>query len=286
VKVLLINIDSKIPNFALEKIAIYHKAKGDNIIWNMPLMANSSDKIYVSCVFKENKHLAKQYEMYPHAIIGGSGYDLKKRLPGKIEKIKPRINLGFTSRGCTRNCKFCIVPQKEGGIKSTNDLYDIWDGKSKLVTLLDNNILAIPHHFYHICNQSINERVKIDFNQGLDHRLLTIKIIKYLKQTPHIEWRFAYDHPKHRKTVNRAIALLQAFGIKRCSWYVLVGFDTTLKQDLQRLNHLKFLNQNAYVMRYKKDKKYIPIARWANQRHIFQGMTYKQFCKKEGYKED
>jgi len=38
-------------------------------------------------------------------------------------------------------------------------------------------------------------------------------------------------------------------------------------------------NQNAYVQRYNQiqDKKYIPLARWANQHHIFQGMTWKQF---------
>lgn len=49
--------------------------------------------------------------------VGGTGWDLKKRLPPEIENMKPDDTLygidygmGFTSRGCIRNCKFCVVP--------------------------------------------------------------------------------------------------------------------------------------------------------------------------------
>ena len=107
-KILIINIDSKkIPNLALKKIEKYHLDKGDEVMWDMPLFAHLSDKIYVSCVFEKNK---KQCETWgTRAEIGGSGYDINSKLPEEIENIKPRINLGFTSRGCIRNCKFCIV---------------------------------------------------------------------------------------------------------------------------------------------------------------------------------
>ena len=58
-RILFIDIDSKIPNFALKKIEKYHLDKGDEIIWNNELFKNSVDKIYVSCVFDWNKSKCK-----------------------------------------------------------------------------------------------------------------------------------------------------------------------------------------------------------------------------------
>lgn len=273
-KVSIINIDSKIPNLALKKIEKYHLEKGDEVIWDFPLMP--VDKTYVSIVFNWNQNQAKQY---PNAEIGGSGYDLKKTLPLEIDRTKPRINIGFTTRGCIRKCPFCIVPEKEGGIKIEGDIYDLWDKKSKDIILLDNNILALSKHFKLICSQLRKEKLRVDFNQGLDCRLLNKDMVKELKSIRHIEYRFAFDSMKIEPQVIKAIKLLRKYKINRCNWYVLVGFNTTFKEDLIRLNLLRKLNQNAYVQRYNftQDKKYIPLARWANQHHIFNGMTWEQF---------
>ena len=266
--VLLINIDSKIPNLALKKIEQFHLEQGDNVVWDMPLFAHKSERIYVSCIFKENRAKAAAWEVYSQAHIGGSGYDLSIKLPSEIEVMKPRLNMGFTTRGCIRNCGFCIVPKKEGSIKITGDLYDLWDGKSKKITLMDNNILAVPDHFFKICDQAREMKVKLDFNQGLDHRLLTPAITHALANTPMTTYRFAYDSLRYRKTVNRAVSLLHAHGIKYAIWYVLVGYDTSLKEDVQRINHLRFLKQRAFVQRFKMNRIYIPLARWANNRLV------------------
>lgn len=281
-KIMLIDIDSKIPNLALKKIEKHHKDRGDKIIWNLPLWRNQVDKIYVSCVFSKNKSQCKEWE--GRAEIGGSGYSLTKTLPQEIEDLKPRINLGFTTRGCIRKCPFCIVPKKEGKIKVVGDLLDLWDNKAKDLIVLDNNILALPKHFELVCRQAQKNKIRIDFNQGLDHRLLTQEIIDLMKSIRHIEYRFAFDHPSFKPTVDKAITLLQKNKINRCNWYVLVGFNTIFQEDLDRLNYLKERKQNAYVQRYKWDRQYIPLARWVNQHHIFHSMTYEQFldkCKKE-----
>jgi hypothetical protein len=280
-KVVLIDIDSKIPNLALKKIEKYHLDKGDSVVWNNELMASISDKTYVSCVFDENKEQAKKWEGI--AEVGGSGYSLDKVLPLEIENIKLKINMGFTTRGCIRKCQFCIVPQKEGHIRVVGDLLDLWDGKTKDVVILDNNILALPEHFKMISKQAKANKIRLDFNQGLDHRLLTQDIVNDMKSISHIEYRFAYDHPSYLPTVSKAIDLLQANKINRCSWYVLVGFNTTFEQDMERLEYLRSRNQNAYVQRYKTvkaEKKYIALARWVNQHHIFQAMTWKQFIER------
>ena len=65
------------------------------------------------------------------------------------------------------------------------DIYDIWDGKSKTLTIMDNNILGKPDHFKKICAQLREEKVRVDFNQGLDIRLLDDTLIKELKTIPH-----------------------------------------------------------------------------------------------------
>jgi hypothetical protein len=275
-KILLINIDSKIPNLALEKIAEYHIGKGDQLFWDMPLI--QADKTYVSCVFTKNKWKAEQWKN--KAEIGGSGYSLEITLPLEIEEIKPHINLGFTTRGCIRKCPFCIVPAKEGKIRVVGDLLDLWDGESRDVILMDNNILALPEHFEKICKQAQENKIRVDFNQGLDHRLLTPEIVKILKQTPHVEYRFAFDHPSYLPTVDKAITMLQAEGINRCTWYVLVGFNTTFDEDLERVNYLKSRNQNAFVQRYEtcyNKTAYSLLARWANQHHIFHTYTWREF---------
>lgn len=234
--ILIIDIDSKIPNLALKKIEKFYEEQGEEVVWNMPIMAHQADKIYVSCVFKDNRHLCEQWE--GRSEIGGSGYDLTINLPPEIDAVKPHINMGFTSRGCIRNCKFCIVPEKEGRIHIDGDLFDIWDGKSKAITLLDNNILALPEHFKLICRQARENKIKVDFNQGLDHRLLTQEVVDILKTIRHDELRFAFDSPRQINTVSRAISLLKKNNIKQAFWYVLTGYETTFNEDLERLNYL------------------------------------------------
>lgn len=212
--------------------------------------------------------------------MGGSGIDLKTTLPAEIEAVNPRLNYGFTTRGCIRKCKFCIVPEKEGRIRPDRDLLDLWDGKNRDIILYDNNILAMPQHFEKVCSDAREHNIRLDFNQGLDHRLLTQEIVDLLKTISHHELRFAFDSMALFASVEHALNLLQRNGINRCLWYVLCGFDTSFEEDLARLNYLRERNQNAYVMRYnsaRTDKRLIALSRWANQHHIFQGMTWEQF---------
>jgi len=277
--ILIIDIDSKIPNLALKKIEKFHLDKGDIVTWNMPLMRYDADKIYVSCIFTKNKNLCDEW--IGDALIGGSGWDLTTELPSEIEEIKPHINLGFTTRGCIRKCPFCIVPKKEGMVRVVGNLLDLWDGKARDVVLMDNNILALPEHFKIICQQARENKIRLDFNQGLDHRLLTDDLCVELKSIRHIEYRFSFDNPTTLPTVKRAIRLLKEHGLSPSMWFVLVGFDTTFEQDLDRLNFLKNSGQDAFVQRFETcyhEKKYIQLARWANQHNIFKKMTFDEFA--------
>ena len=280
-RVLIMDIDSKIPNLALKKIEKYHLDKGDNIVWNNELFQGAVDKTYVSIVFDWNKDKALQF---PNAEIGGSGYDLKKVLPKEIDIVKPKINWGFTTRGCIRQCSFCIVPKKEGSIRVEGDVYDIWDGKSKEIVIMDNNIIALPEHFKKVCSQIKKENLRVDFNQGLDHRLLTNELAKILKDIKTRYYRFSFDNINQETTVAKALKILREEGIKRCVWFVLVGYNSTPQEDLYRANFLRDNNQDVYIQRYKyvqKEPFYIALARWGNQHHIFKGMTWEQFINRD-----
>lgn len=281
-KILLIDIDSTISNLALKKIEKYHLDLGDEVVWNLPLYRHLADKVYVSCVFTKNKYKCFDYEDDPKCLVGGSGYDYCD-LPQEIEAVKPHINLGFTTRGCIRKCEFCIVPQKEGKIRVVGDLLDLWDGKTKDVVLLDNNILALPNHFKLICKQARENKIRLDFNQGLDHRLLNQDIINDIKTISHQELHFAWDKMSDYDTVVMAINLLYKNNINRCNWLVLAGFDSTFSEDLYRVIYLRSQNQNAYLMRYngKTTKELTALSRWVNNRAWFHGCTWEQFINRK-----
>jgi hypothetical protein len=272
-RILVVNIDSTIPNLALKKIEKYYIDKGDEVIWDMPLWAELADKVYVSCIFPKNKQRA--VSIYSEAIIGGSGYDLHIKLPPEIEAVKPRINWGFTTRGCIRKCPFCFVPKMEGYIHIVGDIYDLWDGESKEIYLMDNNILALPDHFRKICEQIRKENLRVDFNQGLDHRLLTRDLWLELLSLKHIhEIRFAFDDIAYRSTALRALELMSANGLKdwQTRWYVYVGVKDTLETVYERLNILKTYKQHAYLMRDEQvhdEPIWIALATWTSLQGAF-----------------
>lgn len=291
-KVMIVNYDSVIPNVALHKIKMYHEEKGDDIIENFPLAAHTCDKVYVSCVFSENKDscLSEWGEMHK-ANVGGSGVNLHKPLPLEIENMRPRINYGFTTRGCVRRCKFCVVPTKEGKIRVVeDDLRNIWDGVSNGIVLLDNNVFGKPEHFKKICRQANELGIKVDFNQGLDARLLTDDLVKHMKISMNTyNAHFAYDDVKYEKDVKKAIALLKKNGIKSVIWLVLVGFNSTPTEDMARVEYLRREGQRVYVMRYRGEGGvakpnhpfYVSFAHWANWRPLFKTMTFLEYLEKK-----
>jgi hypothetical protein len=292
VKVLLVNIDSeKMPNLALEKIRMFHTQEGDevtdNVGWEPNFDAQTADMIYVSCIFTKNSYKCEEWTQFDNVLIGGSGYDLQSVLPSYIAAMKPKLNFGFTLRGCIRECEFCVVPQKEGKLRIVGSIYDIWDGVADKIVLMDNNILAHRDHFCKTAVEIVKNKLKIDFNQGLDYRLLTDNICIYLKAMRREQYKFAFDHPSEKGAVNDAVDMLYSFGIKANTWYVLVGFDSTLHEDFERVAFLRSKGERPFVMRYADEYKYIPLAIWINTKQLYR-KSFKKFLnmkKREKYLE-
>lgn len=261
-KVLLMDLDiinrrKVFPNLALMKLSQFYKAKRDEVYLNFPLC--QPDISYASCVFTWNSK--RKNSLSPDAIIGGSGIDLRVELPPEIEHIMPdytlypniNFSLGFTSRGCIRKCPFCIVPQKEGNIKPTASIYEFWNRNHKKIVLLDNNLLASPN-WRETLSDLCRERVGVDFNQGLDIRLIDDEKVHFLKRVKAKTLRFAFDDIAFEAATRRGIELLISNDIspRKLCFYVLVGFNNKKRDDSwERMKILKSYDVDVYPTIYK-----------------------------------
>ena len=279
-KIGLIDIDSKIPNLALMKLSAWHKRQGDPVEFYMPLW--NYDKVYASKIF----NFSLLPEMPIETIKGGTGFDLENKLPEEIENIYPDYSLyrcdyamGFITRGCLRKCSFCVVPQKEGHIKKVSDISQFWNGQSHIM-LLDNNLTA---HLdcIEILRDLKKTKARIDFNQGLDLRLISPEIatelstIKLWKQI-----HFAWDDVRLEKSIKNGIDILIANGVKqhKIMVYVLIGFNSTQEEDLYRVLKLREWGVDSFVMPFdKKDSYQKKFARWVNHKAIFKTVKWTNY---------
>ena len=273
----LYNLEPQYTNIALEKVRLFYTGRGERIEDYLPLERDKYDIVYCSSIFTWTN---KSYVM-PDMICGGTGFNLETTLDPAIDKMKPKINVGFTTRGCIRKCSFCVVHEKEGHIRAVGDIYDFWDGQSGNIRLIDNNILALPVHFEMICGQLKKEDLKVDLTHGLDIRLLNEHMLELLKSIRHEEYHFAFDNVKNEKAIRRGVGLLKDGGINQSIFYVLVGYDSTPEEDLYRCNVLKELNQRAYVMKYNKMQSDFTnaLASWANNRMFFMKVSFREWVK-------
>lgn len=300
-KVLLIDADgvNGFPNLALMKLSAWYNAQGDHVdlIKGIPTTPplERYDKALASCVFFQNRESVLSYLRLLDCPweLGGSGYDLETELPYEIEHSRPDYGLyptpfsiGFTSRGCIRKCGFCIVQKKEGHIRDNAPISEFHNPDHDRLVLLDNNFLASPkrkENLAYIREQGLS----VNFNQGLDARLITWKVAEELASIKLYAWRFktkgfhiAFDSPISEKAVRRAISNCANAGIRsyRIMCYVLVGFDTTLEQDLDRVMILKEIGAIPFVMVYNKTDNPVlwDLARWVNRKY-YQFIDWKDY---------
>lgn len=284
----LVDVDGhNFPNLALMKISAWHKNKGDNVEWNNSF--KHYEKVYMSKVFtftQDHQIIINANEI----IKGGTGYNLTSKLPEDIEKSRPDYTLynikniayGFLTRGCPRNCKFCIVGEKEG-LKSykVSDLNNFWD-KQKNIELLDPNILAANEHL-ELLDQLIQSKSYINFNQGLDCRLLTEKNIEKILSCKIKMIHFAWDKQKDEDLIIKKLEMFNKYcnlNERKKRVYVLVNFDTAFEYDIYRVETLKKLKYDPYIMIYDKlnsDTKYKKLQRYVNNKFIFYANNVNNF---------
>ncbi len=283
-KIGLFDINSKYHNLALMKISAWHKSFGDHTEFYNPLMKKTYDRVYVSKIF--SKHNIEEGYIPENSIVGGSGYSLKTVLPYDMEHSMPDYSLynldyslGFTTRGCIRNCGFCIVRQKEGDIKEHAEVEEFLNPKSNIVVLLDNNFLALPSHIRKL-QKYIDKGWKMDFNQGLDIRLINKENAELLARVKHYKQiHFAWDQMSYEKEVKEGLKILFKAGIKpyRIMVMMLCNYNTSFEEDMYRFSELINLGVDPFVMVYEKaDRRIRDFARWVNKR-IYKACNWEEY---------
>jgi len=282
-KVGLIDVDSKIPNLALMKLSAYYKKIFKyEVELTGPLFIDKFDMIFASKVFRYS-----YMPILPEWVnLGGAGIDLKAKLNNRIEHMMPDYSLyecsyaiGFTSRGCDRKCPWCVVPRMEGKWHAVSDIYEFWSGQNRIM-LLDNSLNTNDEHFEKILNQLIKENIEVDFGQGLDIRYLDDKqadLLSRLRLWKRIH--FAWDSIETEPFVRRGISILIKHGLKyRSIFYVLIGFNSTHEDNLYRVELLRDLGVDAFVMPYNKFDEYQrKFARWVNHKAIFKSVKWEHY---------
>lgn len=307
----LIDVDGKLPNLVLMKISSFYKALGEQV--EFVESGKHYDKIFVSCLFTWNKpKVEKILKIYPQAEVGGTGWDIHKELPAEIEAcspdyelytvadILPRIKggiatkesklkkaeiivnagMGFTSRGCVRNCGFCFVPPKEGAFHQVGSIGELLNPKSNVIVLLDNNLTADPNVIDKL--HEIRDRgLIVDITQGIDVRLLTSEIAQALSKVKHLRSiHYAWDLMGFEQQVMDGIKVLSEY-IKRYKHlcFMLTGYNTLTTEDEYRFRKLREMGIDPYVMPYNKEyptEKHHHFARWVNGR-IYKACSFDEY---------
>ena len=266
------------PNLALMKLSAWHKAQGDTVEWWTPLL--TYDRVYSSKVFTftdENPYLP------PDTIKGGTGYGKLDELPPEIDAMFPDYSIypdcdhaiGFLTRGCIRKCPWCIVPKKEGQIKPYQTWQEIKRPDSRDIVFMDNNVLACQHGLEQIEDMG-GKNVRVDFNQGLDARLITDDVAKMLSKLKWIrQIRMSADTDAMLDVVLTAIYRLGEYGVKPYKVFVYV-----LVQDVEsaerRVIALRKVGADPFAQPYRDftantepPLEQRRFARWVNDKAIF-----------------
>ena len=281
------------PSLPLMKLSAYHKAMGDEVEMYMPI--NQYDLVYASKVFSFTDDIDTNSVIQADEVRrGGTGYCINVKngrevfdnsknssLPREIEHIYPdyalypqyKYAVGFLTRGCPRNCGFCVVGEKEGLCsKQAADLNEFWRGQ-KEIKLLDPNILACENN-ESLLKQLAESKARVDFTQGIDIRLTNPDNIELLNKIKVTMLHFAWDNPKQdlTKYFRRFSEHTKIKSDRNKVVYVLTNYNSTLEEDLYRIYKLRELGYSPYVMIYQKEnapKEIRRLQRWVNCRWIF-----------------
>ena len=246
-KIGLIDVDShNFPNLCLMKLSAYHKAKGHTVEWWNA--KGRYDLVYKSRVFTDT--YSKDTITVTNAeqvIFGGTGYDTKNRLPPEVEHSYPDYSIYPQFFG------IAYVSSKEGR-KSVKvaDLSEFWKWQPE-IKIMDANLLACPDH-ENLIEQLIRSRAWVDFSQGLDIRLVNRDNVSLLNRVRIKAVHFAWDNPDEDLTgyFQRFLDLTAIKSSRQRRVYVLTNYGSTHEQDLYRVNTLRAMGFDPYVMIYER----------------------------------
>lgn len=291
------------PPLGLLKLAAYHRQRGDlvRLVNGISPGGFEPNVIYLTSLFTyawESVHeVIKFYSaryVRARVIVGGiyaslcsdhleesfgSRIEIYKGLIPEIDELLPdyslvpgwKTSILFSSRGCIRKCPFCSVNQLEPKFEPRKSIrHLLYPGHNKVI-LWDNNMLASPY-WRDIFDELEESGLAVDFNQGLDARLLAEETALRLRRLRVSIVRLAYDTKKIKNSLRRAINLLKEVGIsgRNIIVYCLYGYLDKPEDFLDRLRDLTDWGVVAYPMRYQ------PLEPCVKDSYISQNWTKEQ----------
>lgn len=289
-QVLLFQLDGKLPNLALMRIAAHHRQLGDDVElrWQphgrRELWDDRSSTVYASLIFEKTRPAAKELlGHWPQAIVGGTGWDVTSTVEQHGIKTRnldytlyPNWNqsIGFTQRGCRLKCSFCVVPRKEGGISEEQTISQLWRGDPwpRELILLDNDFFGQPNWRQRIA-EIVDGRFKVNFNQGINARFLTDEAAEAIASIDYrnvdMSARRIHTAWDNRKDEGRLFAGLQRLvdrGVnpKHIMVYMLIGFwDGETDDDWEyRRQKLRQFGAVPYPMPFARTSEAIGFQRF------------------------
>ncbi len=249
-RVLLIQIDGKLPNLALMKLAHWHRANGHTVDFTTrrrrDLFDTHYDQVYASAIFHHSAKFFPQIRSdWPNVIFGGTGTGNAQTVEALIGREYEyydytdyphfKESIGFTKRGCRLSCKFCVVPQKEGKPSFANTIANIWRGHPypRKLHLLDNDFFGHESWRGHV-REIIDGNYRICLSQGINVRMITEETAEALSSIQYRDTRFrkrilytAFDNLRDQDVFFNGINKLEKAGVppSHVRAYMLIGYD-------------------------------------------------------------
>ena len=276
------------------RVATYHRDLGDEVVFRRadnPSIVERQigdpetwDRVYGSLIFERTRPLGERVKVvYPEAVLGGTGWDVSSSLESvgiKTEKQDYSIypgwsqSIGFSQRGCRLRCAFCVVPKKEGAVRETQSIAEIWRGDPwpREIILLDNDFFGQPRWANRI-EELRAGRFKVSFNQGINARMLTDEAAAAIASVDYrddsMKSKRIYTAWDNRKDEARLFAGLEALvkhGVRpqHIMVYMLIGYwpgETHEDRDHRRAR-LREFGAMPYPMPFVRTQELVGFQRW------------------------
>ncbi len=289
-RVRLTQIDGKLPNLALMKLAHHHRSLGHQLHFtkqvDRDMLEPEYSHVYGSAIFSFSAdRVARFRSQFPEAIVGGT-FNVADN--GTVEQylgvdenedydysIYPNFDgsIGFTQRGCRLKCGFCVVPKKEGKARSVNTIASIWRGNPfpRHLHLLDNDFFGQPRdHWEARIGEILDGKFKVCLNQGINTRMIDEESARALASIPYYDDSFkarrlytAWDNIGDETRFFNGIETLQRHGIppSHVMAYMLIGYDKreTWERLFYRFNKMTALGIRPYPMVFQSRERTLPL---------------------------
>lgn len=182
------------------------------------------------------------------------------------------------SMGCIRSCKFCAVPRLEPCFRYLQSVSEQLNavrakyGERHDLVILDNNILAlekdrlfrtideIKDQGFHKGGRVENKKRAVDFNQGIDARLVTPEIATRLSTICLSPVRLAFDYDSVENEYKTAVELLSSAGFATFTTYVMYNYNDTPESFYRRMSVNLELSVRLGIRVTGFPMRYVPIA--------------------------